>query len=495
MIKKQNQILHYTGALVFIISIVLILPLLISIFNNEGFEIAIIYLLTISIFLIIGILLYRLNKVKLEINIATGMLLCSLGWIIGSFIVSIPFYLIFEIPYVNAYFEAMSGFTTTGITMLTGISNYPASILFLRALIQWLGGLGILTFFLLVTFRIGSGVWHLFTAESHKAVNSRPVPNIFKTIKILWSLYIFLTVLLVIILLILGLSFYDSLTHAFTTLSTGGYSNYDASIDYFRTAGYNNYILIEYVFIIFMFFGGVNFLIFYKLKNLEFSDVFNDRELKLYFKIIVYTTILILLSVIIVNTIPFDFKEIEENFRKVLFQVVSVLTTTGFGTEDIGAPYFTAFARQLFLFLMLVGGSVGSTGGGIKVYRALILKELFTREIKTLGYPRRAVKPIVINNSIIEKSEIYRIAGIFFAWLSFLLIGGLITAFFSEHTALESISGMFSAVNNIGPSYISVSEMIDLNPIVKITYIIGMLAGRLEIIPVIALFNKGIWNK
>ena len=495
MIKKQNQILHYTGALIFIISVILILPLMISVFNNEGYEISVIYLLTISVFIVIGMLLYRLNKVRKEINIATGMLLCSLGWIIGSFIVSIPFYLIFEIPYLDAYFEAMSGFTTTGITMLTGISNYPASILFLRALIQWLGGLGILTFFLLVTFRVGSGVWHLFTAESHKAVNSRPVPNIFKTIKILWSIYIVLTVLLVIILIFLGLSFYDSITHAFTTLSTGGYSNYDASIDYFRTAGYSNYILIEYAFIIFMFFGGVNFLIFFKLKNLEFSDVFNDRELKLYFRIIVFTTILIIFSVMIANTININFRNIENNFRKVLFQVTSILTTTGYGTKDIAAPYFTAFARQLFLFLMLIGGSVGSTGGGIKVYRALILKELFTREIKTLGYPRKAVKPIVINHSIIEKSEIYRISGIFFAWLSFLLIGGLITAFFSDHTALESISGMFSAVNNIGPSYISVSEMIDLNPIIKVTYIIGMLAGRLEIIPVIALFNKDIWNK
>ncbi len=495
MFKKQKQILHYTGALIFIISVILFLPLLISIFNNEGFEITIIYLLTISIFVVIGILLYHLNKVKREINIATGMLLCSLGWIIGSFIVSIPFYFIFEIPYIDSYFEAMSGFTTTGITMLTGISNYPASVLFLRALIQWLGGLGILTFFLLVTFRLGSGVWHLFTAESHKALNSRPVPNIFKTIKILWSIYIVLTVLLVIILLILGLSFYDSLTHAFTTLSTGGYSNYDASIDYFRTTGYDNYILIEYAFIIFMFFGGVNFLIFYKVKNLEFKDVFNDRELKLYFKIIVFTTILILLSVIVGNSIDFNFEVIEENFRKVLFQVVAILTTTGYGTKDIAAPYFTAFARQLFLFLMLIGGSVGSTGGGIKVYRALVLKELFIREIKTLGYPRKAVKPIVINKSIIEKSEIYRIAGIFFAWLAFILIGGLITAFFSKHTALESISGMFSAVNNIGPSYISVSEMIDLNPIIKFTYIIGMLAGRLEMIPVIALFNRDIWNK
>lgn len=495
MVKKHKQILHYTGSLIFIIAIILILPLLIAIFNNEGFETVIIYLLTIFIFLIIGILLNKLNKVKREINIATGMLLCSLGWIIGSFIVSIPFYFIFKIPYVDAYFEAMSGFTTTGITMLTGISNYPASILFLRALIQWLGGLGILTFFLLVTFRLGSGVWHLFTAESHKAVNSRPVPNIFKTIKILWSIYLVLTVLLIIILFILGLSFYDSITHAFTTLSTGGYSNYDASIDYFRTAGYNNHILIEYVFIIFMFFGGINFLIFYKLKNLEFADVFNDRELRLYFKIIIYTTILIFLSVLVVHSVDFNFKIIEENFRQVLFQVVSILTTTGYGTKDIAAPYFSAFARQLFLFLMLVGGSVGSTGGGIKVYRALILKELFIREIKTLGYPRRAVKPIVINNSIIEKSEIYRISGIFFAWLAFLLIGGLITAFFSDHTALESISGMFSAVNNIGPSYISVTEMSELNSIVKITYIVGMLAGRLEIIPVIALFNKNIWTK
>ncbi|MGM0420078.1 MAG: TrkH family potassium uptake protein [Bacillota bacterium] len=493
MNNKFKQISYYLGAIMSIIAGVLIFPIFIALFQGEEVYNVSVYLVTLFAFLGIGLALIKLYGSRGEINISIGMILCALGWVLASLIIAFPFKFIFKISYLDAYFEAMSGFTTTGITLLQNLETYPLSILFLRAFIQWLGGLGILTFFLLVTFKMGSGIWHLFTAESHKAINSRPVPNIFKTVKILWGIYFILTLTLMILLVILGLSPFDAVTHAFTTLSTGGFSNYDASIDHFRRAGYSNYRVIEYIFILFMFFGGVNFLLYYKLKDRKIRDIIEDNEFVLYVKIIALFSVLIFLSVFISHR--FSALEFEENLRKVLFQVVALITTTGYGTVDIGSTYFTAFAKQIFLVLMLIGGSVGSTAGGIKVYRILILKKLFGREIKTLGYPRRAVKPIVINRSIIESSEIYRIAGLFFAWLVFILIGGLITALLSDHGALASISGMFSAVNNIGPSYISISDMIAFNPLIKVTYILGMLVGRLEIIPVIALFNKMVWKK
>jgi trk system potassium uptake protein TrkH len=184
----------------------------------------------------------------------------------------------------------------------------------------------------------------------------------------------------------------------------------------------------------------------------------------------------------------------EDCFRLTSFQVVSILTTTGFGTQDIGSNYFPPLARQLFLAMMIIGGCVGSTGGGIKVQRVAILTRSVLREIFKLRVPKRASSGLVVDGRVVPESEIDRVAALFFAWIGLLLVGGGVTALCTNLGALESVSGMFSALGNIGPCFISVREMVAMPALVKVTYVLGMLAGRLEILPVLLIFSRRAWS-
>ncbi len=483
-------ILSLLGSLLVVLAVVLSLPLLVNIFYGEG--LSSVYLVTILISLLLG-LLTRFKAREEDITLETGMIVCALGWIVISLLGSLPFYLVLDYSYIDSLFETVSGFTTTGITVFKTLEELPKSILFWRALIQWLGGLGFLTFFLIVTFRGQSGLFQLFTAESHKINISRPVPNIFKTVKILWSIYVLFTLIEVLLLKILGLSLFDAITHAFTTLSTGGFSNYDQSIAYFEQAGYSNYILIEYVVIFFMALGGINFLVHYKVLTGKFRELWDGVEMKYFWGTIIVVTILILVNHYL--HVPFVWSTLEEKIRGSLFQVVSILTTTGYGTLDINSIFFPALAKQLLLLLMLVGGCVGSTSGGIKLIRVAILNKFFGREIKKVYYPKGAVLPVVVNDSVISDDELFRIVAVVFGWLLLIIIGGGITAIFSDLPAWNAFSGIFSALGNIGPFYFSVSKMQSLSDLIKITYIIAMLAGRLEILPLFVIFNYKAWRR
>jgi trk system potassium uptake protein TrkH len=177
-----------------------------------------------------------------------------------------------------------------------------------------------------------------------------------------------------------------------------------------------------------------------------------------------------------------------------LFQIMSLMTTTGFGTQDIGSAFFGAASKQLFLVMMVIGGCVGSTAGGFKVLRVAMLNRLVWGELFRARAPSRAATDLVIDKKIVPRVEIHRVAALFFGWIALLVVGGVITALFSNHGPLASISGMFSALGNIGPCYLSVQEMIDLHPVVKITYIVGMLAGRLELLPVLLLLSPRAWR-
>ncbi|TDX48989.1 TrkH family potassium uptake protein [Orenia marismortui] len=487
--KKINTIISLLGSLLFLLGFVLLIPLIVSLIYRES--LARIYLIPAIISLFLGVIT-RFKFREDEISLSTGMLVCALGWIIISIVGAIPFYLALDYTYIDTLFETVSGFTTTGITVFSNLSSMPKSILFWRSLIQWLGGLGFLTFFLIVTFRGQSGLFQLFTAESHKINMSRPVPNIFKTVKILWGIYLGFTVLELIILKFLGLSFFDSITHAFTTLSTGGFSNYDQSIAYFQQAGYTNYKIIEYVIILFMALGGINFLVHYKVLTGKVKELWQGIEMKYFWGIIVTITSLILLDHYL--HFPLILNKLEETIRHTLFQVISVLTTTGYGTRDINAAFFPALAKQLLLLLMLIGGCVGSTSGGIKLIRVVILNKLFKRELKKISYPKRAVLPVVVDGNIISDSEIFRVIALLFGWLLLIVIGGGITALTSDLPAWNSFSGIFSALGNIGPFYFSVEKMQSLSITIKITYIIAMLAGRLEILPIFIIFNRRTWR-
>jgi trk system potassium uptake protein TrkH len=403
--------------------------------------------------------------------------------------------------YLDGFFEAMSGFTTTGITMFTGLDEMPKSILFWRALTQWVGGLGILTMFMLVVFRGGSP-HKLFGAEGHKINVDRPVPGLANTIKVLFSMYAGFTCFIALALFALGMGFFDSICHSFTALSTGGFSPHDASIEYYRLQGYSNYVWMEYVIILGMLLGGTSFVIHYRVLKGSWRAIFDNIEARYWWSLIgIFVVLIIIERVVRIEPLsaslvdyPGFFHRMEEDIRIVLFQVVSILTTTGFGTRDINTPYFGEAARQFFLVMMVIGGCVGSTGGGIKVLRIAIMGKLIRRELYRLRVPPRAINSVVIDGELIQLDEIQRVGGLFFMWMVLLIFGGGVTEYLSHHNGYVALSGMFSALGNIGPCYIPVAEMGQLHPIIKMVYILGMLAGRLEILPVLLLFSLKAWR-
>lgn len=431
-----------------------------------------------------------------------AMLLCGLSWLVVSALGALPFVLGVHSTYLNAYFEAMSGFTTTGITVYSGLDTFPKSILFWRALTQWLGGLGILSFFLAITFQMG-GAHHVFGAESHKISSKRPAPGLFNTLKILWGIYGLFTVSAIVILALERMPVFDAVCHALTALSTGGFSPHDSSIEYYRLVGHPNYRLIEYTLTFFMMLGGINFLVHYRVLTKDVKALWDNIEIRYWWGLIATFTLIIMidhlrkagvLGTLLSHPAAVDVGAWERTFRYTIFQVISILTTTGFGTKDIGLDFFSALSKQLFLVMMVIGGCVGSTGGGLKVLRIVILNRLMLRELFKLRVSGNSSTGLVIDKRIVSDEESHRVAALFFTWMVLLVLGGAITALFSTQSPWASFSGMFSALGNIGPCYISVQDMIHLHPIVKLTYIFGMVAGRLEILPVFLLFSRKAWR-
>ncbi|MCK8825187.1 TrkH family potassium uptake protein [Fuchsiella alkaliacetigena] len=491
--QKVSTIFYLLGSLLLILGLLLLLPIFFIVIYNEESVLYISFIIPALLAIIFGLILTRVNKEKIKLTLTNSMLVCGLGWIVASVIGALPFRLGLNKSFIDSFFEAVSGFTTTGITVFQGLEYMPRSILFWRSFIQWVGGLGILTFFLVVTFRSEGEIWQLFDAESHKIDTSRPVPNVMKTVKILWSIYIGFTILQMLLLIIFQTSFYDALVHSLTSISTGGFSSYDSSIGHFKEIGHPFYRQIEYIFIFFMLMGGINFLVHFKVITGNFREMILDEEIRYFWGLIMGALIIIFINRAVVNG-GLDLTALEADFRKTLFQIVALATSTGYGTEYIGSPFFPALARQLFMLLMLIGGCVGSTAGGFKVLRVAILHKLFKRELKKIYLPKNAVIPVTIDREIIKDEEVMKIAALFFAWLALILVGSGITALFSNLDAFEAASGMFSAVGNMGPFYFSVEEMASMSSGIKLTYIIGMLAGRLEVLPIFIIFTKQAWK-
>ncbi|WP_430883833.1 TrkH family potassium uptake protein [Fusibacter sp. JL216-2] len=492
MNTRLRKIIHLLGWLFLILAALLTIPLVFSLVTKASKQVIQSFLYTLFIAFIVGTLcILQKPEKNTPLKLSGGMILCALAWIFVSLIGGLPFLFGINARFVDSFFESVSGFTTTGITVFTGLDTMPTPILLWRGLIQWVGGLGILTFFLFVTFQNEGDIWQLFAAESHKISTSRPVPNIFRTIKIFWGIYALFSLIQFILLKSLGMPVFDALIHSLTALSTGGFSNHDASIGFYALQGYKNARLIEYTIIFFMALGGMNFLMHYYWLTRQFSLFTSDEETRGYLKIILLFTTLILISIYVAQSGGPDF---EINLRTSLFQVVSLITSTGYGTADIGGAFFPPVAKQLFIVLMVIGGCVGSTAGGIKIVRTLIISKLYKREVRKVYYPRGATVPVILNGTPIENNEVLKIAGLLYIWIVLILIGALITAFFSDLSAFEAISGMASAVGNMGPFYFSVEKMSTLSPIIKYTYIFGMLAGRLEMLPMFVLFQRKAWR-
>ncbi len=497
-IDRRAFILSYLGSLLMVMGILMFIPLIpLEIYDEWGVH-AIscwTFILPGLLSVVIGLLLQKGISLKTP-SVSDAMVITALGWILVGVLGAIPFMLGIHKSFIDAFFESVSGFTTTGITVFEGLDTMPRSILFWRSFTQWIGGLGILTFFLFVSFRGGSAAACLFGAEGHKIGTSRPVPGIFHTVKVLWLIYTVFTIGSILAFLLGGMSGFDALNHSLTCISTGGFSTHDQSIGYYAAHHFAHASFLEYTVIFFMLAGGTNFLVHYKVATGKIRVLVRDFEMRWYGFMIGMATCLVVID----HFFHFPlmgrplFETLRSVFRICLFQIASIITSTGFATRDIGAPFFPALSKQIFLMLMVVGGCVGSTAGGIKILRFGILIKMFRTQIYRIVAPRKAVAPIVVQGQIIPKEEIERIGALFSSWLVLIGLGALITAFFSDLNAWQSFSGMASAMGNMGPFYFTVHKMASLNWIVKATFIFGMLAGRLEILPVAVILSRSTWR-
>ena len=509
-LSRLRTVLTYVGTILFVFGFLMLIPFLMSLVADPAAGQDVrggTFAIPIFASLVLGSLCrWQVQhwRVPRRIGSPEAMLICVLSWVAVSAVGAIPFSYHLGVSYIDAYFEAMSGFTTTGITMLSGLDAMPKSLLFWRSMTQWIGGLGILTFFMVIVYQ-GGVSYRLFGAESHKISGPRPAPGMWNTLKILWLVYVLLTTAVAGALYVCGVSLYDAVSHGFTCLSTGGYSPYDASIAHYEQAGFVHHVAIEYIIIFGMWAGGTNFLIHFRLIRGNLKALWDSDEVRAWWTILGGSLLLIVGSRLYAihmapHTAGVDAQaalardSLGATFRHSLFQVVSIATTTGFGTRDIASGYFTPLARQVFLVLMVIGGCAGSTGGGLKVIRMVILWKQMVRQVRRVLKPPSEMELVLVDGKRIGLEELFRTAGLFFAWVLLLFLGGITTAAFSQHGGYESASGMFSALGNIGPCYISVAQMAQLNPAIKLVYIVGMLAGRLEIIPVLMLLSRRTWQ-
>lgn len=414
-----------------------------------------------------------------------GMVCVALSWIVLSLTGCLPFFISREIPqFIDCFFEIVSGFTTTGASILTNVEALSKGLLYWRSFSHWVGGMGVLVFLLAVTpsGERGKGfTMHLLRAESPGPSVGKLVPKMRKTAAILYIIYVALTVLDILFLLLGGMSLFDSLCIAFGTAGTGGFGIRNTSL-----ADYSPYI--QNVTTTFMFLFGVNFSCYFLLLLRQFRSVFKDEELRAYFLIVLAATGLIAWN------IRDLYGTLEETLRHAAFQVSSIITTTGYVTTDY--DLWPSFSKSILLCLMVVGACAGSTGGGIKVARVLLLFKNMKRNISQMLHPRRVMvvrnNGRVVDEKILAGTNAYLAAYVIILFVSFIIIS---LDGFSTGTNFSAILCCF---NNIGPGLEAVGPTCNFSQfsvLSKLTLSLDMLLGRLEIFPMLVLFSPATWKK
>src|SRR6056297_1389354 len=423
------------------------------------------------------------RKSKATFGRREGYLIVSMGWVLFSLFGSLPFLLSNAIPDVtNAFFETISGFTTTGASILNDIEALPKCILFWRSMTQWLGGMGIIVMSLAILPILGIGGMQLFFAEVPGPTKDKIHPRIKETAKRLWGIYIIFTMVEAFMLFMGGMNLFDAVCHSFTTMATGGYSTKQASIAYWDSP------YIHYVITLFMFLAGTNFSLSYFALHLRFQKVFRNEEFKYYLGFVVGFTLLISLGLYFHEGLgP------ERSFRESIFQVVSIITTTGYVTADYMA-WVPALTVLIFV-LMFFGGSGGSTGGGPKIMRIMILLKNSTQELKRLIHPN-AVIPVRIKKSAVEGEVVTNVLA-FIALYGVIAIISMIIMSALGCDFETSIGSVAATLGNIGPGIGGVGPVenyADLGGVAKWFLSLLMLVGRLELFTVLILFSPAFWK-
>jgi trk system potassium uptake protein TrkH len=488
-------IFHFFGLLLLFNGGFMMLATLISLIYSDGVTLNL-FLAGLSTLLLGGIAMYGTKNHRKEMNKREGYIVVAFGWIVMSLTGTLPYIATEAIPsFTDAFFETISGYTTTGASILNDIEILPEGVLFWRSTTHWIGGMGIIVLAIAILPLLGVGGMQLFAAEAPGPGGDKLHPRITDTAKRLWLIYFGYTVAETILLQVAGMSFFDAINHALSTLSTGGFSTKNASI-----AHWNDNPAIQYIIIFFMFLAGTNFVLSYYLFKGNVTKIIKDDEFKLYFRFIAAFTIVAALLIYFRADIsqssvahPMVLGEGESAIRHGLFQVLAIVTTTGFVTADY--TMWTPFLTVFFFGLMFLGGSAGSTSGGVKVVRHLILIKNGFLEFKRSLHPN-AILPVRYNTKSISKDIVFNILGFFILYMLSFIIGALVFSMFQiDFTSAIGLSA--SSLGNVGPAlgdFGPVNNYSALPSLGKWWASFLMLIGRLELFTVLILLTPFFWR-
>ncbi|MFT4847666.1 MAG: trk system potassium uptake protein TrkH [Sediminicola sp.] len=495
--RKLNYkiIFHLMGLLLAVNGVFILISALVSYLYKDG--VALEMLLAAVVGSSIGGLVMLLTKKhRKEINKRDGYVIVTFGWIFMSLVGTLPYIFTGAIPsFTNAFFETMSGYTTTGASILNDIESIPKGVLFWRSITHWIGGMGIIVLAIAILPLLGIGGMQLFTAEAPGPGGDKLHPRITDTAKRLWLIYVGYTLAETILLKLAGMDLFDAINHSLSTISTGGFSTKNASMAY-----WNDQPIIQYIVMLFMFLAGTNFVLSYFAFKGKFSKIIRDDEFKTYSLMIIGFTIVVALLIYFQADVsissmahPSVWGTLESAIRHSLFQVLAIITTTGFVSADytLWTPFLTIF----FFGLMFLGGSAGSTAGGIKVMRHLIMIKNGVLEFRRTLHPN-AILPVRYNDKAIPQPIVFNILGFFILYMLSFIIGTLVFSWIGLDFK-TALGGAASTLGNVGPA------LGDLGPVnnygglpasAKWWSAFLMLIGRLELFTVLILLTPFFWR-
>ena len=486
-----RALLNILGGLLTILGVTMVMPIFISI-GYDGYDLYG-FLYSSVICIGIGVPVWFITRRSKPLTNRDGFAVVTFSWILAAIAGALPFYLSGAIPNLtDAFFESMSGVTTTGATILgnpttlphleNGIESLPHGILFWRSFLQWIGGMGIVVFYIAILPLLGVGGVQLFKAEVLGPVADKITPRVRETAKILWMVYLGFTAVQILLLRFSGMPWFDSICHSFTTMPTGGFSTKNASI------GYYDSVAIQYIIIFFMFLAGINFSLHFHAITGNVKSYFRDKEFLTYFGIIIVVAFLIFSSISAGGN-----EWTEKHFRDSLFQTVAILTGTGYSTADY--ELWAYFAQFMILFMMFVGGMGGSTTGGMKIVRIMLLFKYAAKETRRMLH-LKAIIPIRIGSRYISEDVIRNTLGFFLFYISIFTVTTMVLT--TMNIDLESaIGASASAIGNIGPglgAFGPTDNYALLPAFGKWMLCFCMLLGRLEIFTVMVLLSRTFWK-
>lgn len=478
---NDKMIGHIVGKMLGVEGLLLLLPALVGMIYQE--ESAKWFVVTAAILGIIYLILGRKKPKNSRFYGKDGMIVVSSAWILWSLFGALPFTMSGCIPnYLDAFFEIVSGFTTTGSTILTDVEALPQCMLFWRSFSHWVGGMGVLVFVLVLTSLDKKSSMYLMKAEVPGPEKDKLVPKMTSTARILYGMYFVFTALEVLLLLFGGMNLFDSLIHSFGSAGTGGFSNYNDSVGHFDS------VYIETVITAFVVLFGVNFSLIYIAALGEIKAVLKNEELRAYLLIIAAAT-----GVITLN-ISGQYGSVLKAFRYAIFQVATIITTTGYSTADY--VQWPMFSQCVLVILMIIGACASSTGGGIKVSRFLMILKSIKREVKQMVHPK-SVSIIRVNGKKIS-TDVLRSLYVYLLAYAGILVGSILVVSLNDFDFATTFGAVITALNNIGPGIGNVGptgNFAAFSPLSKIVLCVDMLAGRLEIFPFLMLFTALKWKK